>query len=247
MKLTVIGSGDAFGSGGRLLTCFHVATAQTEFLIDCGATALIGFNRLGMDPNRVSTIFISHLHGDHFAGLVWWMLHALYVSKRRAPLVVVGPEGIEERYHAAAEALFPGADGRDLRHDLTWVEFKEGQAVTVNGIIAIPYLVSHPSGAPSYGLRVAADGKIIGYSGDTEWVDVLETVAAGANLYITECYGFDQPAPYHMTWQQIEKNLDNLRARQILLSHMGGQMLANADQVRHPSVALAEDGLTLEL
>ena len=34
MKLTVIGSGDAFGSGGRLQTCFHVTTADKSFLID---------------------------------------------------------------------------------------------------------------------------------------------------------------------------------------------------------------------
>ena len=45
MKLTVLGCGDAFGSGGRLQTCYHVETAATRFLIDCGATALIGFNK----------------------------------------------------------------------------------------------------------------------------------------------------------------------------------------------------------
>ena len=37
MKLTVVGSGDAFGSGGRLQTCYHVEAAATRFLIDCGA------------------------------------------------------------------------------------------------------------------------------------------------------------------------------------------------------------------
>ena len=109
MKLTVIGSGDAFGSGGRLQTCYHVADAENEFLIDCGATALIGFHKAGLDPNRVGTIFISHLHGDHFAGLVWWLLHALHVARRTAPLDIVGPQGIAERYRTAAEALFPGA------------------------------------------------------------------------------------------------------------------------------------------
>lgn len=45
MKLTVIGSGDAFGSGGRLQSCYHVSTDGGEFLIDCGATTIMGFNR----------------------------------------------------------------------------------------------------------------------------------------------------------------------------------------------------------
>src|SRR5204862_6722601 len=84
MKLTVVGCGDAFGSGGRLQTCYHVETAHTRFLIDCGATTLVGFSKLGLDPNAVETIFISHLHGDHFAGLVWWLIHAQPVAKRTA-------------------------------------------------------------------------------------------------------------------------------------------------------------------
>ena len=82
---------------------------QTRFLIDCGATTLIGLNRLGIDPNTIETIFISHLHGDHFAGLVWWLIHAQHVAKRTAPLTVVGPEGVQARFEAAAEALFPGS------------------------------------------------------------------------------------------------------------------------------------------
>ena len=109
MKLTVVGSGDAFGSGGRLQTCVHVAMAGEEFLIDCGATSLIGMQRLGLDPQRVSSIFISHLHGDHFSGLVWWMIHSHHVTRRTHPLTITGPAGIEERFVTAAEALFPGS------------------------------------------------------------------------------------------------------------------------------------------
>ena len=105
MKLTMIGSGDAFGSGGRLQTCFHVETARGAFLIDCGATVMIGINRQKIDPNTIGTIYISHLHGDHFAGLVWFLMHAYYVSRRTEPLTIAGPVGIEERYVAATEAL----------------------------------------------------------------------------------------------------------------------------------------------
>ena len=70
---------------------------------------MIGLNRLRIDPNTIDTIFISHLHGDHFAGLVWWLVHAKHVAKRTSPLTVVGPAGVEARFVAAAEALFPGS------------------------------------------------------------------------------------------------------------------------------------------
>ena len=127
MKLTVVGCGDAFGSGGRLQTSYLVEAAGTRFLIDCGASTLIGFNRLQLDPNTVPAIFISHLHGDHYAGLVWWLLHAKHVGKRTAPLTIVGPPGIEARLNAAAEALFPGSMKATLRHELTFRELAREQ------------------------------------------------------------------------------------------------------------------------
>ena len=40
MKLTIVGSGDAFGSGGRGNTCFWLETAKATLLIDCGVSAL---------------------------------------------------------------------------------------------------------------------------------------------------------------------------------------------------------------
>src|SRR5262245_66227340 len=102
MRLTVVGCGDAFGSGGRLQTSYLVEATGTRFLIDCGASVLIGFNRLQLDPNSVPTIFISHLHGDHFAGLVWWLLHDKHVGKRTATLNVIGTPGGVSRLPTAS-------------------------------------------------------------------------------------------------------------------------------------------------
>src|SRR5215813_10985266 len=102
MKLTIIGCGDAFGSGGRLQTGYQVEWAGRRFMIDCGATVLIGLNRLALDPNAIDTIFISHLHGDHYVGLVWWLIHAQHVGQRTQPLTVVGPPGRSTPARAAS-------------------------------------------------------------------------------------------------------------------------------------------------
>lgn len=247
MQLTVVGSGDAFGSGGRLQSCYHVAAAGEEFLIDCGATAVIGMQRLGLDPDRVSTIFISHLHGDHFAGLVWWLLHAHYVTGRTAPLTVVGPAGIAQRFAAAAEALFPQSTEIERRFTLTFREHEAQVRCTIGGVRVTPFEVLHPSGATPFALRLECDGKVLSFSGDTRWVDNLVPAASGADLFIVESFGFDEPVGYHMSWRDIERNLDRLAARRILLTHMGGKMLANRHEVRDPRVLLADDGLRIDL
>ena len=46
MRLQFVGCGDAFGSGGRFNTCFHVESAGGNFLIDCGASSLIAMKNL---------------------------------------------------------------------------------------------------------------------------------------------------------------------------------------------------------
>lgn len=247
MKLTVVGCGDAFGSGGRLQSCYHVAAEGTEVLLDCGATALIGFERLGLEPNRISAIFISHLHGDHFAGLVWWLLHAQHVARRTDPLTVTGPAGIEERFGAAAEALFPGATTAPRRFEMCFVEYGPQVPLEIGTMRLTPFEVSHPSGAPPYALRLEADGKTLAFSGDTEWSDTLLPAAAGADLFIAECFAYERRVRYHTAWPDLEHNLSRLDAGRVLVTHMNSEMLAAKAGIGHPRVLFAEDGMTLEI
>ncbi len=242
MKVTTVGSGDAFGSGGRLQACFHVAVNDGAFLIDCGVTSLIGFNKLGLDPNCVSTIFISHLHGDHFGGLIWWVLHARHVAKRTSSLVVLGPEGIEERYKRASEALYPGSLDKKPEFELVFREYNETCSELISGVRVSVMPVCHPSGGRSYALRLEVGDKVISYSGDTEWVDGLVKISDGSDLFICECFGFEEQIQYHLNWATLVSKLPILISRRILLTHMGAQMLEHASQIKDPRVLIAEDG-----
>lgn len=247
MKLTVVGCSDAFGAGGRLQTCFHVAARDTEFLIDCGVTSLLGLNRLGFNPNHIGTIFITHLHGDHFGGLVWWLIHANHIAARSEPLTIVGPAGIEARFIAAAEALYPGSTTTRRSFKLNFLELTDRTPMDVNGIRVTPFEVVHPSGAPPYALRFEVDGKVLSFSGDTGWVESLIPAASGADLFIAECYGFEVEQPNHMHWRVIERNIERLGAKRVMITHMGEDMLANVSSVTHRDVIAASDGLIVNV
>jgi len=247
MKVTIIGSSDAFGSGGRLQTCFHVARDGGSFLIDCGATALIGLERQGIDPNSISTIFVTHLHGDHFSGLVWWLIHAVHVAKRTSPLTVIGPEGIAERFTVAAEALFPGSTKVARPFELIFKTYRDFEPVEEGGVRVTPFVVSHPSGATPYALRFEVDGKVLAFSGDTEWVETLIPAADGADLFICECFEFEVDARYHLNWRTIEANLGRLNARALVLTHLGPEALSRRREICHPLVTIADDGLQIEV
>jgi len=105
MQLQFVGCGDAFGSGGRYNTCFHVTGESVNFLIDCGASSLPALKRLDIVRDAIDLVLITHFHGDHFAGLPFLLLDAQF-SRRTRPLVIAGPEGIETRLAQVMEALF---------------------------------------------------------------------------------------------------------------------------------------------
>lgn len=246
MRLTIIGCGDAFGAGGSLHTSFHVRSSASTFLIDCGASTLIGMNRLGLKPNDIDTVFVTHLHGDHFGGLPWLLIDAQFASKRTRPLIVTGPKGIEARFVTAAEALYPGSTTAE-GFKFTFREYEEQTPLEAGGVTVTPFEVQHPSGAPPYALRFDLDGKVIAFTGDTGWVDTLVKVARGADLFISECFQYDVTLSMHLDYKTIDANYETLGAKRVLLTHMGEAMLSEAGKVDKSRYLIAHDGMTLDL
>jgi ribonuclease BN (tRNA processing enzyme) len=243
MEVQVLGCGDAFGSGGRLHTCFHVTTAGTRFLIDCGATALIAMRRFGVDPSGVETVFLTHLHGDHFGGLPFLVLDAQLISRRTTPLTIAGPPGLRERLPALMEAMFPGSSGVERRFALNLIELEPEATANVNGVEVTPFSVRHPSGAPSCALRFACEGRSLCYTGDTEWVEALVPAARDADLLIAEAYTAERPVRYHLDWATLRQHLPEIAPRRVLLTHMSPDMLGRAPD----GYEAAEDGLIVSI
>jgi ribonuclease BN (tRNA processing enzyme) len=228
MQLCVLGCGDAFASGGRFQTCFHVAAAETRFLIDCGSSALIAMRKFAIDPNGVETVFLTHLHGDHFGGLPFLILDAQTVSRRTAPLTLVGPPGLRERLRDLMEVLYPGSSTLELGFALDVVALTPETPTTINGVQVTAFPVRHPSGAPSFALRLGCDGKALCTTGDTEWTDTLIPAANGVDLLIAEASSAEQVIPYHLNWETLQRRLPEMGAKSVLLTHMGPDMLEHA-------------------
>ena len=108
VRVRFLGSGDAFGSGGRLQTCMLLESEGFRCVVDCGASSLIALKRAAIDPNEIDTILITHLHGDHFGGIPFLVLDGQF-SRRSRNLLVAGPPGLTERVTQAMEVFFPGS------------------------------------------------------------------------------------------------------------------------------------------
>ena len=246
MRLTVAGSGDAFGSGGRLNTCFWLETARGTLLVDCGASSMPALKAHALDPNRIEAIVLSHLHGDHFGGLPFLLLDGQFLSRREKPLLIAGPPGTRTRLDALLEVFFPRSTGSKWRFRWDVIEVKPGVASDVLGHSLITAEVIHQSGAPSTALRLGDGEKVFAYSGDTEWTDALLPIAAEADLFVCECYAYAGKLTGHMTWETLKPRLPDLGARRVMITHMNASMLARRDDVKAAGALVAEDGLAIE-
>jgi len=244
MQVRFVGCGDALGSGGRFNTCFHVTGDSVNFLIDCGASSLPALKRLGIISDYIDLILITHFHGDHFAGLPFFLLDAQF-TRRTRPLVIAGPQGIEAKLVALREALFEHSSKTPQRFELSITELAPEQSRTFGGVKVTPYPVVHgESGGPFLAYRVEAEGCVITYSADTEWTETLIPASRGADLFIAEAYYYDKIVKNHLSLKTLEAHLPDINARRLVLTHMSDDMLGRLGELPYTA---AQDGMVVEV
>jgi ribonuclease BN (tRNA processing enzyme) len=244
MQLRFVGCGDAFGSGGRCNTCFHVTGDNVNFLIDCGASSLPALRRQGIVCDDIELVLITHFHGDHFAGLPFLLLDAQF-TRRTRPLVVAGPEGIETRLTQAMEVMFEHSSKTRQRFELSVVALKPEETRSFGAVNVTPYPVVHgESGGPFLAYRIEAEGRVIAYSADTEWTETLIPAARNADLFIAEAYYYDRVVKNHLSLKTLEAHLPAIRPKRLVLTHMSDDMLGRLDTLDYTA---ASDGMMVKI
>ncbi|HTU87903.1 MAG TPA: MBL fold metallo-hydrolase [Solirubrobacteraceae bacterium] len=242
-RVTFVGSGDAFGGGGRFQACLHLDGGEEPLLLDCGATSLVALKRLGIDPHALGWIALSHLHGDHFAGVPWLTLAGQF-ARRTKPLTVLGPNGAERRIRGTFELLYPGAPDAERPFATRFLEFEPHVPQEFGPARITAFPVAHPSATEPHGLRVQYAGKVIAYSGDTEWTETLPALARGADLFVCECNFFDKRAPGHLDYRTLSEHRSELECERIVLTHMSEDMLNHLPEVEFET---ASDGGVIDV
>ena len=244
MQLQFVGCGDAFGSGGRANTCFHVTGESVNFLIDCGASSLPALKRLGVAREAIDLVLITHFHGDHFAGLPFLLLDAQF-TRRTQPLVIAGPQGIETKLVQLMEALFENSSKTKQRFELSVVALRPEETRSFGAVDVTPYPVVHgESGGPFLAYRVEAEGRVIAYSADTEWTETLIPLGRGADLFIAEAYYYDKVVKNHLSLKTLEAHLPAIKPKRLVITHMSDDMLERLGTLTYTA---ASDGMIVEL
>ena len=244
VRLTFVGSGDAFAGGGRFQACLHLQADGAEpLLLDCGATTLPALKRLNIDPSSIGHVALTHFHGDHHGGLPWLILDGQF-AKRTRPLQILGPAHTRERFADAFEALYPGSLDVEREFETKIVEYADRATQDFGPARITAYPVEHAPGTKPHGLRVEYAGHTVAYSGDTEWTDTLVDLSRGADLFICECNFFDTSAPGHLSYRTLMEHRAQLETDRIVITHMSEEMLGHVAEIE---LEAASDSAVIEV
>jgi len=244
VRLTVLGSGDAFGSGGRLHSAYLAEADGLCVLIDCGPTILQSLKQLGRDAACIDHVLISHLHGDHFGGIPFLFMEYRYEQPRTRPLRVYGPAGIGRRVEGLFGALYEQSAREPQPHPVEYIELTAGRAANVGGASVVPVSVPHVAELMCFAYRLEIAGKSILYSGDTGWHEELARQARGVDLFLCECSTYDTRLDIHVSYPEVAARAADLGCRRLVLTHLGREPRERLDEI---TIECARDGMTIEL
>lgn len=94
-EVTILGNTSSIPVYGRHHTAQVVRFGQDFLLLDCGEAMQLQARAYHVKVSKINHIFISHLHGDHYYGLLG-LLSSYSLSKRTTPLTIFGPRGLDE-------------------------------------------------------------------------------------------------------------------------------------------------------
>ena len=244
VRITCLGSGDAFSSGGRRMSGHYIETPESALLLDCSPTVIEALKSLNLSAASLDMVFLSHLHGDHFLGLPFLFLHCLYIEPRTRPLCIAGSPGTEGRVRSLFNLAYTDTAAEPLPFDLDFTDALPDIAIETKDIKIIPFPVPHQTSPTSLGCEIIAGGRKIVYSGDSGWTEVLPAYTQGADLFLCECTFFESRSDTHLDYPRIVENRERFGAKRIVLTHIGQEVLNRRDEI---DLEMASDGLVIEL
>lgn len=131
-SVTILGSGSAVPTESRNPTSQLVVCSNRVILIDCGEGTQMQFRKFGIKFQRVDLVLISHLHGDHYYGLVG-LLSTMHMMGRVAPIQIFGPKGLRQivdiQLHAAGSRLDFDVQVTELEPESNGVLFEDAKII----------------------------------------------------------------------------------------------------------------------
>ncbi len=245
VKVTILGAGDAFGSRGYCQACYVIEADGKTILMEAGPCLLPSIKRAGFSPSDFDLALISHLHGDHFAGLPFLILEYMWESKPRRALTIAGPRRLEQRTWKLFQNMYSHFPEEKVVRLLKFEVLEPARSRNFDGVHVTTIRTPHTRPDVSLAFRIAIGGKTVVFSGDTGWTEELVPFAQGADLFICECTYFGSTdLDFHLNYPLIARHRSRFDVKRMVLTHIGREVLERKSDVK---IEMAYDGMEIKV
>jgi ribonuclease Z len=199
-KIVLLGTGNGKADPQRFSPASVVWLEDEPVLVDVGNGALLRLRAAGIAPGSIRTLFLTHLHFDHYSDYPYLVIEPLIgeAAFDRGNLTVYGPPGTErlvrnfEHTYDVELDGYAGLEGYERVRELSRanvIEISEGWSSEVGGWQVSARMVDHGVvRLPCFGYRFdSPEGTSVAFSGDTVPCDATAELARGVDLLVHEC------------------------------------------------------------
>jgi ribonuclease BN (tRNA processing enzyme) len=234
MDLTIAGCSGSYPGPDSAASCYLVSAGGFRLVVDLGNGGFGALQRF-VDPTAVDAVLISHLHSDHCLDLCSYQVFRVYgVPEPLPPIPVYAPAGAAARLDRAASA----EDGQPVSEEFRFEILSSG-TFEIGPLTVTAAHMNHP--VETFGFRIEHGGRAIAYSADTGPSAELVSLAAGADILISEATFREQPGlpgNLHLTPRQAGEHATRAGAGELVLTHL----MPGADSAQARNQAAAEFG-----
>jgi ribonuclease Z len=248
IKVTLLGTGTPLPSMERFGASILVQAGSENLLFDAGRGCLQRLRQINFSYDKISALFLTHLHSDHIVGLPDLWLTGWLVSQRAIPLNVFGPVGTNNMIEYLQKAFaydikirIEDDHASEQGYKFSVKEIQQGIIYEKNGVKVTAIEVDHYPVAPAFGYRVEYNGHSVVLSGDTRYSENLIKYSTGTDLLIHEVIiapdtvsksdsAYSRVA-HHTTIEQAAKIFNQVKPKLAVYSHIGNPYRQNEQEI----------------
>jgi ribonuclease Z len=237
-RVILLGTGTPNPEPDRMGPAVAIVSGRGVYIVDAGPGVVRRAAQAGIGMDRLTRLFLTHLHSDHTAGYPDLILTPPN-SDREQPLETWGPPGTRamttnllRAYSEDLRIRLHGMQpGKATGFTVTAHDVKPGEIYRDENVRVVAFAVGHGEWKHAYGYRFEAKDRTIVISGDTTYSEALITAAKGCDILVHEVYsqkGWEGRAPdwrkyhaaYHTSAIDVGRVAAQVKPRRLVLYHL---------------------------